>query len=174
MREVILLVSVGGIILFFIGAAVFGILDMYGWIDKPHKKPKDSDKYPTISYEDFKTFYAINPERWDMHDGFVTCHVDREDDPRYPAWKRDFLARTGDEICVQFGLCDRIRYNRFRKRLERQERNQEYAGRKSKATLAVLNAVQSDIASLKERAQTEQSQAAEEIASILDRAKEGL
>lgn len=165
MREVIILVSVGGIILFFIGAGVWAYLDMFGWFDKRCKKPKDSDKYPTISFADFKTFYAINPERWSLHDGYVMCDIDDV----------NYRCKCGfPSVCVQFRFLDRIRYNRFRKRLERQERNQEYAGRKSKATLAVLNAVQSDIASLKERAQTEQSQAAEEIASILDRVKEGL
>lgn len=113
---------------------------------------------PKIKYKTFKTFYNINPERWNLSDNHVECKVNDETNGRcifsYGNLYKSF----------RFSYFDYLKYFFWNKYNERCELKIEQA----ESTAAMLAAVQKDINSLEERAKHEKNAAIDDLQKILN------
>lgn len=95
-----------------------------------------------IKFKNFKEFYEVNPERWEIYDGHVAC-------------KRVKRSLYVDHF--HFSFIDWIKYKIWRRGIERREKKQS----DSKATARMLESVKADIQAAKE-AEAKQKQEAME------------
>ena len=95
-----------------------------------------------LKFKSFKRFYNINPNRWDLYDGFVVCkcninswHITKE--------------------CFYFGIVDYIRYKFWRRNLDKRDKEKAHA----QSTARMINSVREDIKKMELLGQQELEQA---------------
>lgn len=118
------------------------------WMNVPYSGTK-------IKFSAFKQFYSINPKRWLLEDGYVSCAID-DDLSGWGRWshKRDFY----------FGFLDYQRYKRFHTKIKR---NKITEGN-MQATAEMLKMVKKDIANMEDIAQKYKKQAVDNLDTILN------
>ena len=104
------------------------------------KKIKD---FPTITFDQFKDFYLLNPESWSLRD----CRVVKD---------------NNDELSLTFTYKEWKKYKKFKEQVaeekkQQQERlaNQKIEKEKVETTKKVLEAVQKDIDKIRAEAEKE-------------------
>ena len=106
-----------------------------------------------IKFKSFKSFYDVNPQRWNLYDSYVGC---KQED----VWKHD--------IQFKFGFFDYFKYKRFYKNHEKMQKNM--ASNKDYARMIEL--VKSDIAALESQAKSEFTKGINDFNRILQTFKE--
>lgn len=142
-----MLVSLGVLI----GVVIFLRFFLY-WLD-------DSPDAAKIKFKAFERFYSINPDRWELEDGCVICRIYNDKKKPY-----DGLFYNYTKDWFRFGFIDYYRYKKFKRKIERnkvKEKNIQIASR-------MLKAVREDIENMESLAQKQQSEAMDNIRSILN------
>ena len=122
--------------------AIFGImldilLDMYG--------DRNRDDCLELKFSQFKKFYFINPEKYDLWDHTVI---------RRDSYKSGFPTHK-----IKFNIIDTLSYMHFKKEIEKNRAN-DYMNNKMKEYLSL---VQDDIDELNQKAQEEIEKAKREV-----------
>lgn len=89
-----------------------------------------------LKFKSFKQFYNINPDRWDLYDGFIVCKYKNE------------LHMTIKEY-FHFGFMDYIKYKLWRINLDKRDKERDHAA----STARMIAAVKEDIANSERIAQ---------------------
>ena len=134
---IIFLICIGILVCLFIG----------WWIELPCGATK-------IKFDAFKQFYAINQQRWELGDNYVTCIID-DDSHRWFSTKRENF---------YFGFFDYQKYKRFHANIKR---NRITDGN-MRATSEMLKMVKKDISNMESLAKQQQKQAMNNLNSILN------
>ena len=95
-----------------------------------------------LKFKTFKSFYNINPDRWDLYDGSVICK-DKDYRKQY----------------FHFGLIDYIKYKFWRRNLDKHEKEKEEA----ESIARMIDTVKEDIRRMDLCAQQELEQAKREM-----------
>lgn len=98
-----------------------------------------------LKFKAFKSFYNINPDRWDLRDGSVICK-----DSSYIKYY------------FYFSLIDYIKYKFWRRNLDKREAERKHA----ESTARMIDAVKQDIKRMDLMSQSELEQAKKEITYI--------
>lgn len=100
------------------------------WLGYNDKKIKD---FPTITFDQFKDFYCLNPESWSLHD----CRVVKD---------------NNNELSCTFTYEEWKKYKKFKKQIEEEKErkrellaNQKLEKEKAETTRKILESVQKDI-----------------------------
>lgn len=122
--------------------AIFGImldilLDMYG--------DRNRDNCLELKFNQFKKFYSINPEKYDLWDHTVI--------------RRDSYKSGFPTYKIKFNIIDTLRYMHFKKEIEKNRAN-DYMNNKMKEYLSL---VQDDIDELNQEAQEAIEKAKREV-----------
>lgn len=104
---------------------------------------------PKMKYKNFRKFYALNPDRWDLDDCSVYCRI-----------------KDGKEN-FNFGFIDFWRYKLWIHGINKRERNADYA----KCTQRMMDAVREDIKSAKAKSDNQISNAIRTIIEAMRRLK---
>lgn len=123
--KVLLLIIVCSLILMVCIIIVAMILDAFNiFIDVP-------SKYPKLKFSQFKKFYAINSDRWELQDTYIACQLN-----------------SGRWEHFSFNLIDfYFKYKPFLKYLEKAKEKEK----ETKIYLNMIAAVKQDIANFEER-----------------------
>ena len=113
----------------------------YGnFVNYIEKKVKD---FPTITFNQFKDFYSLNPESWSLKD----CRVVKD---------------NNDELSLTFTYPEWKKYKKFKEQVEEEKKNQQERlenqkreKEKVETTKKVLEAVQKDIDKIRAEAEKE-------------------
>ena len=105
---------------------------------------KDPDE-PKLKFSSFKKFYALNPNRWDLHDSWASC-----------------CGLEGGTIYIRFGFIDFYRYKLWyiRREMNREKKTQ------AKSLASIVAAVKKDIENAELHAQFKYGQAAKIIMKV--------
>lgn len=125
--------------------AVFVIVEFICWATTVPSAPK-------IKYKSFKTFYNLNPCRWDLDDGYVWCRTINQN------------SCYGSKEIFRFGFIGYCRYCYWIKRNEKRENEIENA----EVTAKMLYAVKQDIETVEIRAKQYQDQGIKDMQRILN------
>ena len=111
---------------------------------------------PKIKFNSFRTFYEINPKRWDIwNDQYVECKI--------PIEGAYYINSTrGEEF--HFSYIDTHRYIWWKRQLVKRKSNTD----NDKATLRMLEAVKLDIAALEDQSKHEINEAKSILKGIYD------
>jgi hypothetical protein len=112
---------------------------------------------PKLKLKSFLTFYAINPDRWILHEWCVTCKIPREN--HYP-----MLVVNYTEEGFHFSYIDTCRYCLWYKNLQKRKTKQSL----DKSTLRMLEAVKLDIAAIEDQSQREINEAKSILKGVYD------
>lgn len=123
----------------------------YGWYGYDEKIIKD---FPTITFDQFKDFYLLNPESWSLKD----CRVVKD---------------NNDELSLTFTYQEWKKYKKFKEQVAEEKRlqqeriaNQKLEKEKVETTKKVLEAVQKDIDKIRAEAEKE----LEEVKQVVETA----
>lgn len=110
------------------------------WFNYTEKKMKD---FPTITFEQFKDFYSLNPESWSLRE----CRVVKD---------------NKDELSLTFTYQEWKKYKKFKEQIAEEERQQQERATSQKiekekveTTKKVLEAIQKDIDNIRAAAEKE-------------------
>lgn len=112
-----------------------------------------------IKYKSFKTFYAINPNRWDLYDCYVECEIVDKDG----AYGGIFTLKES----FHFGPIDFLRYRLWMKNEEKREKKIDNAN----ATAKMLASVKYDIEKTERQAKKYSNQAIDDMLQIVNNLK---
>jgi hypothetical protein len=98
-----------------------------------------------LKFKAFKSFYNINPDRWDLYDGSVKCK-----------------GTINSKEYFHFGLIDYIKYKFWRRNLDKRKAERKHA----ESTARMIDAVKQDIKCMDLLSQSELEQAKKEITYI--------
>lgn len=113
---------------------------------------------PKIKFKSFRSFYALNPDRWDLYDEYVECKT-RIVEKYGPSF--GCVSRQG----FRFGLINLYRYKLWYKRTEDREREMDYI----EQTSAMLKAVKQDLAKFESSIAATEQKALKNIQDIVGR-----
>ena len=105
--------------------------------------------YPKIKFKSFVSFYALNPNRWDMADDYVICK---------------FQDGTFGTSSFSFGFIDFYRYKLW---LHKQEKARK-ENHNMELTSRMIKAVKKDIANMELAAQHKQNESMAAFEKILN------
>lgn len=130
------------------------------WVNTPDVP----DHEPTITFESFKKFYSINPDRWILEDQYVICKIgDTKGSYYYGLTFYDYKKQK----CYFESSSDLRKYKKFQKKLEQDKLETA----RMKATSEMLGMVKKDIANMEDLAEQQKKQAMENFDSILKNLK---
>lgn len=92
-----------------------------------------------IKFSDFKAYYLVNPNRWDLMDWQVAFWN--------PSGHRAYM----DEVYFKFSLADKFRYRQWKRALNKQKKNEKM----NAELIEVLKVIQEDAKKLQEKAERE-------------------
>lgn len=138
-----------------IAVIIFLTVLFVAWVDYPTYY-KD---LPKIKFEAFKKFYSINPDRWNLEDGYVACKI--ENDRKQRPYGGLFYDYKKEGFC--FGFFDWLKYTDFCRELETKKQDTKHM----KATSEMIRMVKKDIENMEALAQQQKKQAAENLDAIL-------
>lgn len=141
------------IIIVFIAVLFVFIWWMVSWYCAKNTGPK-------IKFKSFKTFYELNPDRWDLYDDHIACKVIDHNG----AYKGLF---THKEL-FWFGPIDFLKYKSWMWHQERHENKLNNA----EVTARMIASVKHDIETIERRANKYQNQAANDLQHILNNIKQ--
>ena len=92
-----------------------------------------------LKFSDFKAYYLVNPNRWDLMD-----------------WQVAFWNPTGhraymDKVYFRFSFADKFRYRQWKRALNKQKKNEKM----NAELIEVLKVIQEDAKKLQEKAERE-------------------
>lgn len=106
-----------------------------------------------IKFNDFKKYYEINKNRWNLHDNYVSIYTS----------SRKMFGKN-----CYFGYLDTFKYKKFRKNIqnkkEKESLKQDY--------IEILEAIQEDINALRKQSNQEIKEASNKAIEIAERIKE--
>lgn len=112
----------------------------YGWYGYDEKIIKD---FPTITFDQFKDFYLLNPESWSLKD----CRVVKD---------------NNDELSLTFTYQEWKKYKKFKEQVAEEKRlqqeriaNQKLEKEKTETTRKILESVQKDIDKIRAESEKE-------------------
>lgn len=110
---------------------------------KDKKLNKDVPENPTISFEKFKELYAINPDKWECYDTYVSYQIGE----KYPTYKGhpvtyDTYYTTTKQIFIYFETAKDIKKYEAWRREQKNKKNRENV---NKLYSAVLEDIQKDV-----------------------------
>lgn len=109
---------------------------------------------PKIKYKSFKTFYNLNPDRWELHCGYVWCRTINKN------------GSYGKEI-FRFGFIDYIRYYFWMLGAEKRKNEMD----NSEAIARMLASVKYDIEKTERQAKKHSNQAIDDLHQIVNNLK---
>lgn len=98
-----------------------------------------------LKFKAFKSFYNINPDRWDLYDGSVKCK-----------------GTSNSKEYFHFGLIDYIKYKFWRRNLGKRKVEEQHA----ESIARMIDAVKQDVKRMDLMSQSELEQAKKEITYI--------
>ena len=104
---------------------------------------------PKMKFKAFRTFYDINPSRWELWYNSVECKIPKKS-----------LFSEKEAFC--FNYIDTLRYHHWYNVLHNHKQEQS----NNKSIAKMLSAVKQDIADLETKAQREQNEALETLRNI--------
>lgn len=130
----------------------FIFVNLVGWATTVPNAPK-------IKYKSFRTFYSINPNRWELDDGCVWCRtINHNSLNKYS---------HGPKEIFRFGFIGYLRYCSWTKREEKRKHEIDNA----KITSKMLSSVKQDIETIELRAKEQQLQAIDDLQQIVNNLK---
>lgn len=101
----------------------------------------------TISFDSFKSFYQVNPERWELGDYTVACN------------KPSSYSYITRQIWFKFNYIDSFRYRWFKRNIKRNNQNAQA----TKNYNDMINIVKADIAAFEKKNKEETERMLNEI-----------
>lgn len=115
---------------------------------------------PKIKFKSFKTFYELNPDRWDLYDDHIACKV-----IDHNGACKGLL--THKEL-FRFGPIDFLKYKSWMWHQERHENKLNNA----EVTARMIASIKYDIETIEQRANKYQNKAANDLQHILNNIKQ--
>ena len=142
-------------VLIFFGVLI-GILIFLGFVSDWATESPDIAK---IKFKAFERFYSINPDRWELEDGCVICRIYNDKEKQYGGLFHNYTKEW-----FRFGFMDYQKYKKFKRKIERNK----FKEKNMQITSRMLKAVREDIENMESLAQKQQSEAMDNIRSILN------
>ena len=95
-----------------------------------------------IKFSDFKAYYLVNPNRWDLMGWQVGF------------WNPNGRSAYMDKVYFRFSLADKLRYRQWKQVLNKQKKNEKM----NAELIEVLKVIQADAKKLQEKAECEMYQ----------------
>jgi 16S rRNA C967 or C1407 C5-methylase (RsmB/RsmF family) len=92
-----------------------------------------------LKFSDFKAYYLVNPNRWDLMDWQVAF------------WKQNYEGWDAYKTYFRFSLTDKFRYRQWKRALNKQTKNEKM----NAELIEVLKVIQEDAKKLQEKAERE-------------------